>query len=182
MDFPKFDSFESILTFSLSIIVTISVYLKNTPTIEYLYFYLCNLRLLFVILTAILLIIKALRLGTGRIPFIFLGIILLNTLFSIGVWYYSLSFETVIILFYGMLSLFILLFIISVILVELGIFLSTYHGMSTFILYFKNIYNSFIDPDSPERYRSLTYWNLQYNENTRYKTCIEHCLLDNHIF
>lgn len=165
MDFPKFDSRESILTFSLSAIFMIPVYIKNTPTIEYLYFYLCSLRLLFVILAAILLISMVLRLGISRIPFIFLGICLLYTLFSTVLWYfsYSLSFETVTILFYLTLSYITFVVIGLIVLIELSIFLSTYHGHLKLILFFKDIYD-FFNHDSPERYRSLTHWNLQDEE------------------
>jgi hypothetical protein len=77
---------------------------------------------------------------------------------------FSLSFENAIPFFLIFLLFIIPVIILVVILIDLGIFLSKYDGNSRLILPIKKIYDFLPDNGSPERYRSLTCWNLDDEE------------------
>lgn len=168
MEFPKldFDKPESFIAVYIPLIIAITVYPRDAYTPEYLYFYLCNIRFLFVILSIILITSVIFRVYTNPIHIYILKVIFVYTVL-IGVYWYmgfSLSFENAIPFFLSFLLFITLAVIELVILIDLGIFLSKYDGNSRLILPIKKIYDFLPDNGSPERYRSLIHWNLNDEE------------------
>ncbi|MGB9938702.1 hypothetical protein [Methanosarcina sp.] len=81
-------------------------------------------------------------------------------------WYlgFSLSFEDAIPYLLATCLLFISWMFLLFLIIELSIAISTYDGDSIFILHLQEIHRSITDNGSPERYRSLTCWNLEEEE------------------
>lgn len=168
MEFPNFDINKpiSLILFCAFLVSTIIISIRDNSVSEYLYFYLCNISLLLVILSVILFTSFVLRVYTNSIPRTFLIFTSIYTILMVIYWYlgFSLLFEDAIPYLLITCLFFISSAFITFAMIEFGIALSTYHGDSSFILHLKEIHHSITDNGSPERYRSLTDWNLEEEE------------------
>lgn len=165
MEFPKldFNRPESLILFCVFIVSAITIYIRDATVSEYLYFYLCNIRLLLLIFAVILFILFILRVYVNSISRRFLIFISIYTILTGIYWYLGLSlFKDAIMYFISIWFSIIVLALLTFIVIELGIAISTYHGDSKFILHLREIQHSITGP--PDRYRSLTCWNLEEEE------------------
>lgn len=165
MDFPKLDLNrpESLILSCVFLISAIVVYIRENTVSEYLYFYLCTISFLLLILAVISFAVSIVNMYTNSIPRHFLIFISIYTISTGVYWYLGLSlFEYAKMYFISMCLFFIILTLIGFVMIELGIFISTYHGDSKFISRLREIQHSITGP--PDRYRSLTCWNLEEEE------------------
>lgn len=93
MELPKLDINrpESLILFCVSIISVIAIYIRNTTVSEYLYFYLCNISLLILILAVISFTSFIFRVYTSSIPMYFLIFTSIYTILTGIYWYFGLS-------------------------------------------------------------------------------------------
>lgn len=165
MEFPKLDINrpESLILFCVFIVSAITIYIRDTTVSEYLYFYLCNISLLLLILAVISFTSFIFRVYTNSIPRYFLIFISIYTILTSIYWYLDLSlFEDAIMYISSIWFFIIISALLGFVMIELGIAISTYHGDSKFIIKLQEIQYSIIGP--PDRYRSLTCWNLEDEE------------------
>jgi hypothetical protein len=138
------------------------------------------MRLILAILSVILITSIILRVYTNPIHRYILKIIFIYSILAGFYWYkgVSLSFENATSFFlYICLPSIIFVVIGFVILIDLGIILSTYNGDSRLILFIKEIYDFFKVENSPERYRSIICWNLREDEEEALKFIVSFFIL-----